>query len=59
MLQALWEGGPNGLQVWEILYAMSNLSRLTIQISMLKIEKCYVKEIHVPVWAQHLPVFVE
>lgn len=49
MLQALWEEGPNCLQVWEMLYAMSNLSRLTIQISMLKIEKCYGKKSIVPV----------
>lgn len=46
MLQDLWEDGPNGLQLWEMLYAMSNLSRLTIQISMLKIEKYYGKDIY-------------
>lgn len=59
MLQALWEDGPKSLQLWEMLYAMSNLSRLTIQISMLEIEKYYDKTFIVPIWAQHLPAFVE
>lgn len=34
MLHVLWEGGS---QVWEMLYTISNLCRLTIQIGMSRI----------------------